>query len=64
MYLLGVVYRTLTFDDHERGPNDELKLQFETVSHMPDEDKKIIKALLEGMIVKHQTKALVSNLSS
>lgn len=55
---------SLLFEEHERGPDDELKLQFETVSGMPDEDKKVIKALLEGMIIKHQTKALVSNLSS
>ena len=31
---------------------------------MPPEEKQIIKALLEGMIIKHQTKQLVGNLSS
>ena len=54
----------LLFDDHERGPSDDLRLQFEAVSQFPEEERKIIKALLEGMIIKHQTKQLVGNLSS
>lgn len=31
---------------------------------MSDEDRRIIKALLDGMIFKHQTKQMVGNLSS
>jgi hypothetical protein len=31
-------------------------LTFEAVSRFPDEEKKIIKALLEGMILKHEAK--------
>jgi hypothetical protein len=31
---------------------------------MSDDDRRIIKALLDGMIVKHQTKQMVGNLSS
>ena len=54
----------LLFDEHERGPSDDLRLQFEAVSQFPEEERKIIKALLEGMIIKHQTKRLVDNLSS
>jgi len=53
----------LVFDAGERGPDEDLRLQFEAVSHMPEDEKKIIKALLEGMIIKHQTKKMVSNLS-
>lgn len=53
----------LVFEAGERGPDDDLKLQFEAVSHMPEDEKRIVKALLEGMIIKHQTKKMVSNLS-
>ena len=53
----------LVFEEGERGPDEDLRLQFEAVSRMPSEEKKIIKALLEGMIIKHQTKQMVSNLS-
>jgi hypothetical protein len=31
-----------------------LKLQFEAVSRFPEEEKKIVKVLLEGMILKHE----------
>ncbi|QLI83201.1 helix-turn-helix transcriptional regulator [Chitinibacter fontanus] len=54
----------LLFEDGERGPSDDLRLQFEAVSHMPEEERHIVKALLEGMILKYQTKQMVNNLSS
>jgi hypothetical protein len=34
------------FDDAERGPDEDLRLQFEAVSRMSDDDKKVIKARL------------------
>lgn len=55
---------TLVFEDNERGPSDDLLLQFEAVSQMPEDERRIIKALLEGMIMKYQTRKMVSNLSS
>jgi len=61
---LSVTIDFLAFGPEERGPDEELKLQFEAVSHLPAEEKRIIKALLEGMIVKHQTRRIVSSLSS
>lgn len=60
---LHVSLDALVFEEGERGPDEDLRLQFEAVSRMPEEEKKIIKALLEGMIMKHQTKQMVSNLS-
>ena len=52
------------FEAHKLGPNEDLSLQFEAVSRMPDDEKRIIKALLDGMIVKYQTKQLMGGLSS
>ncbi|NOY15820.1 MAG: helix-turn-helix transcriptional regulator [Gammaproteobacteria bacterium] len=60
---LHISLDALVFDEGERGPDEDLRLQFEAVSHMPLEDKKVIKALLDGMIIKHQTKQMVSGLS-
>ena len=53
----------LVFEDDERGPDDELKLQFEAVCRLPDTEKQAIKLLIEGMLVKHQTKQMIGNLS-
>jgi transcriptional regulator with XRE-family HTH domain len=61
---LHVTSDFLLFEEGERGPSDDLALQFEAVSHMPDEEKRIIKALLDGMIIKYQTKQMMGNLSS
>jgi transcriptional regulator with XRE-family HTH domain len=61
---LHVSLDALVFDEGERGPSEDLRLQFEAVSHMPEEDRRIVKALLEGMIMKYQTKQMVGNLSS
>src|SRR5438128_534091 len=50
---LSVTADELIFDKDERGPDDELKLQFEAISSFDLEEKRIIKALLDGMIIKH-----------
>lgn len=60
--VLHVSLDALVFDETERGPSEDLALQFEAVSHMPDEERRIIKALLEGMIVKYQTSQIIGNL--
>ena len=54
----------LIFDTQERELPDNLKLKLEAINQMSDEDQKAIQALLDGMIVKHQTQQIVGNLSS
>jgi len=61
---LGVSADVLLFDKDERGPDEMLRLQFEAVSQFPKEEKKIIQALLDGMIIKHRTRQLVDELRS
>lgn len=61
---MNVTIDSLVFGEGERDPSDDLRLQFEAVSRMPEDEKRIVKALLEGMIVKYQTKQLVGGLSS
>jgi hypothetical protein len=61
---LAVSGDALIFDPEERGPDDELKLQFEAVRQLPPEDRQAIKAILDGMIVKHRTKQIVGELRS
>ncbi|WP_191486367.1 hypothetical protein [Pseudomonas sp. FEN] len=39
----------LVFAKGERGPSDDLRLRFEAVSHMPEAEKSVIKALLDGI---------------
>lgn len=60
---LHVSLDEMVFEEGERGPDEDLRLQFEAISRMSDEDKKVIKALLDGMIIKHKTQQMVSSLS-
>lgn len=55
---LSVSADMLVFDTAERGPDDDLRLQFEAISRFDPEEKKVVKALLEGMILKHETKRI------
>lgn len=38
--------------------SDDMALQFEAISGMPEEERRIIKALLDGMILKYQAKQI------
>ena len=58
---LNVSLDKLVFDKEERGPGDELKLRFELIQQMSEEDQKTIKSVLDGMILKHQTKMTMGN---
>lgn len=58
---LSVSADELLFDKDERNPDQDLMLQFEKVSQMSDGDKTIIKALLDGMIIKFQTEQMLNN---
>ena len=46
----------LVFGDNQRGPDDDLKLQFEAVSLFVPEKKRGVKSLLDGMILKHEAR--------
>lgn len=46
----------LLFDDAERGPDDELRLQFDVIARLDDEEKRVIRELIDGMILKYQAR--------
>ena len=46
----------LLFDEHERGPDDSLILQFEAVSHLPENEQAVVREVLESLIIKYQSR--------
>jgi transcriptional regulator with XRE-family HTH domain len=48
----------LLFGAAERGLDEELRLQFEEVSRFEAEDKKLVRNVLDGLILRHQAKRL------
>ena len=55
---LNVSADMLLFGKDERGPDNELRFQFEAVSRFDSEYKKAARAVLDGLILRHQAKML------
>ena len=53
---LSVSTDALVFDDAERGPDDDLRLQFEATSRLDDEGKTLVKALLEAVLLRQEAR--------
>lgn len=51
---LRVTTDSLIFEPEELEPDADLRLQFKAVSSMPAEEQRIVKQLLEGMIIKYE----------
>jgi transcriptional regulator with XRE-family HTH domain len=59
--VLGVTADELVFDEAERGPDDELRIQFEAVSKFGPDEKKTAKEVLDGLILKHEARRWASS---
>lgn len=53
---LSVSADTLIFDKNERGPSDDLRMQFEAISKLDENERKLIREILEGLILKTEAK--------
>ena len=53
---LNVSTDFLLFEEHERGPQDDLAMQFEAVSQLPPEEQSVVKEVLESLIIKYQAR--------
>jgi transcriptional regulator with XRE-family HTH domain len=53
---LHVSLDALVFDEDERGPSDDLRLQFEAVSQLLEGEQAVVREVLDGLIIKYQTR--------
>lgn len=53
---LGVSTDALVFEEAERGPDEELRLQFEAVSRFGLEENRVAKAVLDSLILQHEAR--------
>lgn len=53
---LNVSADELIFGKDERGPDQDLRLQFEAISQFDEEDRELARGVIEGLILKHQAK--------
>ncbi len=50
---LNVSLDGLVFEGGERGPDEDLRLQFEAISQFTPEEKQVAKVILESLILRH-----------
>jgi len=53
---LHVSIDEMVFDETDRAPSDKMKLMFEAVTNLSDKEQDIIQELLEGMLVKYESR--------
>ena len=46
----------LLFEEGERAPSDDLALQFEAVQQLSDEERAVIREVVESLIIKYQSR--------
>ena len=57
---LNVPGDMLLFDEDERKSPDDFVLQFEALAQLSPEDKKAIRSMIDGMLIRHQAKKLMN----
>jgi transcriptional regulator with XRE-family HTH domain len=55
---LSVSADVLLFDEQERGPDDDFRLRFEAVSRLDDNERQVMKELIDGMLLKYTARRL------
>jgi hypothetical protein len=53
---LSVSADTFVFDTDERGPDEDLRLQFEATTRLSAEEKLLVRRVIEGILLSHEAK--------
>lgn len=46
----------LVFDQDQRGPDDDLRLQFEATLRLSADERKVVREVLDAIVLKHEAK--------
>jgi transcriptional regulator with XRE-family HTH domain len=61
---LSVSADMLIFEGTERGPDEELRLQFEALNQFSPDEKKVVRVLLESLILRHDANRFAKTVGS
>lgn len=53
---LSVSADLLLFEENERGPSDDLRLQFEALDRLTDDEKTTVRTVLDALLLRHEAK--------
>jgi transcriptional regulator with XRE-family HTH domain len=61
---LSVSADMLLFEKDERGPDDDMRLQFEAVCRLDAEEKKVIRSVIESIVLRNTMKEATRRFSA
>jgi transcriptional regulator with XRE-family HTH domain len=61
---LGISADMLVFDAEERGPDEVLRYQFETICRLSAREQEVVRALLDAVIVKNQVAGAIARVTN
>lgn len=61
---LGISADMLVFDAEERGPDELLRYQFETICRLSAREQEVVRSLLDAVIVKNQVAGAIARVTS
>jgi len=53
---LNITTDSLAFGDHERDPDEDLRLAFEATRHLDPDERDMVKNLIEAVLLKHEAR--------
>ena len=56
---LNVPGDELLFDEDERNPPKDFVLQFQALSHLKPEEKKAVRSMIDGLMIRQQARKLI-----
>jgi transcriptional regulator with XRE-family HTH domain len=57
---LSVSIDSLAFDDHDRDPDEDLRLVFEASRNLEPDEREVLRHLIEAMLLKHEARRWTS----
>jgi transcriptional regulator with XRE-family HTH domain len=55
---LSVPTDLLVFDDAERGPDDDLRLEFESTARLDPDEKQVVRTVIRSLVLQHEARRL------
>lgn len=55
---LSVPADLLVFDDAERGPDDDLRLEFESTARLDPDEKQVVRTVIRSLVLQHEARRL------
>jgi len=56
---LNVPGDELLFDEEERTSPDDFVLQFQALAHLSKEERKVVRAIIDGLMIRQQAKKMI-----